>query len=591
MNETMPRTPFSTPLSGSARETEIRIRSIMSGPKKRPPVLFLALVFSVCVFCGNLVSCHVKEAEGPETEAWVDYFDADEMPWEDSAELQMEEYPGVTFRWTPYGITTTDEAGNASPILDGMPIWNVILCDLNGDGKRELCATVYFGSGITDSHIEVYDYAAKQWYILWDRGEYDYALSLEGGHLQVSQWEYQGGPPCQGEPIAVGGLALSSADGLEGKRFIAQVAELSQPDGPAQASNPGLSRTPDWNRNGIPESFVLLEEEDGDLTLEVWENGQRLCQIPEEWSYPGSQFLCTLDGVDYILNYSVDMWQRVYRLDYQLVTWNGEFTENARWNSLSFDLNFGSPNHRGFDPEAIAAFVDELNELLSHSELLVSTDSGLPQTGQEDLSRLERDGFTQDLAKSLLENLRDFKTAMLPDWEPPTAEEPMPLTDQPIEMTFSSGVGAWRTVITLHGDGAFTGDYEDADMDVHYVCRFHGRFGNIVPASATSFYMTLEELVLDTKRPVGQEWDEGGIHYISSEPYGFDGADGKALKPGAGFIFYLPNATGHEPGTDLYGAYDFWTWWPGRHLFQSASDTLGRFGLHNLTSGYGFFSD
>ena len=35
MNENMPRTPFSTPLSGSARETEIRIRSIMSGPKKR----------------------------------------------------------------------------------------------------------------------------------------------------------------------------------------------------------------------------------------------------------------------------------------------------------------------------------------------------------------------------------------------------------------------------------------------------------------------------------------------------------------------------------------------------------------------------
>ena len=63
MNEKMPRTPFSTPLSGSAKETEIRIRNIMSGPKKRPPVLFLALMFSVCIFCGNLVSCQVAEAE------------------------------------------------------------------------------------------------------------------------------------------------------------------------------------------------------------------------------------------------------------------------------------------------------------------------------------------------------------------------------------------------------------------------------------------------------------------------------------------------------------------------------------------------
>ncbi|MEY8317163.1 hypothetical protein AALB19_07560 [Oscillospiraceae bacterium 50-58] len=67
MKNCMPRTPFSTPLSGSARETEIRIRNIMSGPKKRPPVLFLALVFSVCIFCGNLVSCQVKETEAPDT--------------------------------------------------------------------------------------------------------------------------------------------------------------------------------------------------------------------------------------------------------------------------------------------------------------------------------------------------------------------------------------------------------------------------------------------------------------------------------------------------------------------------------------------
>ncbi len=64
MNKPVPRTPFYTSLSGSARETELRIRNIMSGPKKRPPVLFLVLVFSVCIFCGNLVSCQVKETEG-----------------------------------------------------------------------------------------------------------------------------------------------------------------------------------------------------------------------------------------------------------------------------------------------------------------------------------------------------------------------------------------------------------------------------------------------------------------------------------------------------------------------------------------------
>jgi len=61
----MPRTPFSTPLSGSARETEIRIRNIFSGPKQRPPLPFLILVFSVCIFCGNLVSCQMAEPDAP----------------------------------------------------------------------------------------------------------------------------------------------------------------------------------------------------------------------------------------------------------------------------------------------------------------------------------------------------------------------------------------------------------------------------------------------------------------------------------------------------------------------------------------------
>ncbi len=66
MNKKMLRTPFSTPLSGSAREVELRLRNIFSGPKKRPPIPFLILMFSLCIFCGNLVSCQVKEPEPPD---------------------------------------------------------------------------------------------------------------------------------------------------------------------------------------------------------------------------------------------------------------------------------------------------------------------------------------------------------------------------------------------------------------------------------------------------------------------------------------------------------------------------------------------
>ena len=69
MNNKMPRTPFSTPLSGSARETEDRIRSILSGPRRRPPVPFLALVFAACLLCGNLVSCQSAPPAEPDAPA------------------------------------------------------------------------------------------------------------------------------------------------------------------------------------------------------------------------------------------------------------------------------------------------------------------------------------------------------------------------------------------------------------------------------------------------------------------------------------------------------------------------------------------
>lgn len=84
MNYNMPRTPFSTHLSGSAKETEIRLKNIFSGPKKRPPVLFLILMFCVCMFCGNLVSCQMAGAEEEPPPASVTV-DPDAPPPEEQA--------------------------------------------------------------------------------------------------------------------------------------------------------------------------------------------------------------------------------------------------------------------------------------------------------------------------------------------------------------------------------------------------------------------------------------------------------------------------------------------------------------------------
>lgn len=53
----LPHSPLTTRLSGSARETENRIRSIFQWQKKRPPLPILAISAALILLCGSLVSC------------------------------------------------------------------------------------------------------------------------------------------------------------------------------------------------------------------------------------------------------------------------------------------------------------------------------------------------------------------------------------------------------------------------------------------------------------------------------------------------------------------------------------------------------
>lgn len=55
-------TPFSTHLSGSAKETELRLRSIFQWKKKRPSTLLLALAVVLVLGCGGLVACRSEKA-------------------------------------------------------------------------------------------------------------------------------------------------------------------------------------------------------------------------------------------------------------------------------------------------------------------------------------------------------------------------------------------------------------------------------------------------------------------------------------------------------------------------------------------------
>lgn len=56
----IPNTPFSTRLSGSAKEIELRLRSIFRWKKQDPPAVLVVLIAAMVLSCFGLVSCQTK---------------------------------------------------------------------------------------------------------------------------------------------------------------------------------------------------------------------------------------------------------------------------------------------------------------------------------------------------------------------------------------------------------------------------------------------------------------------------------------------------------------------------------------------------
>ena len=126
--------------------------------------------------------------------------------------LQIAEFPGVTFRWTPERVTATVD-GEESVLFYGMPVWSVYLADLNGDGYPEFCSMVSFGSGFIDERINVYDYRNGRLSELQGRFYFNYTLSLENGTLTARQWKSRDIEPYSG-PLLTGTLRLTDTGKL-----------------------------------------------------------------------------------------------------------------------------------------------------------------------------------------------------------------------------------------------------------------------------------------------------------------------------------------------------------------------------------------
>ena len=157
------------------------------------------------------------------------------------------------------------------------------------------------------------------------------------------------------------------------------------------------------------------------------------------------------------------------------------------------------------------------------------------------------------------------------------------------EFIFSSGAGAWATILTLNADGTFEGNYHDSEMGLTgegypngtvYICTFQGQFTNAQPIDEYSYRLTLDNLTVD-ERPAEEIRDN--ILYAAAGPHGFTGSDPKSSALVRNFILYTPET----PVASLDE--EFLMWWP-QQFAADPSETLGCFALRNTDANYGFFT-
>lgn len=127
------------------------------------------------------MSMLTKDVE-PTAEKVFDWSKSNDMPWGETWEFEVTEFPDVKFTWQD-GVVSAEVDGKVTELYggNGIGVWDVYLADLNGDGKREICSTVSIGSGIIDNRVFAYDYANDKLYMLENRGVYNYRLELRNG--------------------------------------------------------------------------------------------------------------------------------------------------------------------------------------------------------------------------------------------------------------------------------------------------------------------------------------------------------------------------------------------------------------------------
>lgn len=150
------------------------------------------------------------------------------------------------------------------------------------------------------------------------------------------------------------------------------------------------------------------------------------------------------------------------------------------------------------------------------------------------------------------------------------------------EFYFSSGAGAWYTVLYIHEDGTFDGHYQDSDMGDNapeypngtvYYSDFSGSFTEPEKIDDTTYVFQIDSI----EYPLGfGEKIKDGYYYDYGTAYGLDGAED--------LYMYLP-------GAEIARLPEAYRNWVGYYNLEGISETeLPFYGLYNEREENGFSS-
>ena len=122
----------------------------------------------------------------------------------------------------------------------------------------------------------------------------------------------------------------------------------------------------------------------------------------------------------------------------------------------------------------------------------------------------------------------------------PTDSVPAPAADAALAelegrtFAFSSGAGAWSTMVEFDGEGGFTAVFHDSDAMSATRAEFHGRFEAVEQVDEHTHRLELVELVVDSPTGTSETSPEGQRIDFVDMPYGFErGTEFLLLAPGA----------------------------------------------------------